>query len=77
MRVLQRAAQTLGDERALARYLHVPMPELFLWLRGDEEPPHTVFLRAVDLITEAMPAGDELPPPAGTNTEKKRPAGPS
>ena len=63
IRVLQRATQLLGDERRLARYLRVPMPELSQWMRGEEEVPQIVFLHAVDLLAEHGGAG-ETPPPA-------------
>lgn len=50
-RTLQKAAQLLGGERALARYLKVPMPDLFAWMRaGTMSPPESVFLKAVDLV---------------------------
>jgi hypothetical protein len=52
MRVLQRGAELLGSERALARYLRVPMPDLFLWLKGAERPTRATFLAAVDLLME-------------------------
>ena len=41
MRVLQRA-----------RELRVPMPELFVFLKGDEMPPKWVFLKAIDILLE-------------------------
>jgi hypothetical protein len=57
-RTLQRAAELVGGERALARYLRVPLPDLFAWMRpGAEPPPNPVFLRAVDLVLEDC--GDE------------------
>ena len=50
-RTLQKAAELLGGERALARFLKVPMPDLFAWMRpGAEQPPLPVFLKAVDLV---------------------------
>jgi hypothetical protein len=50
-RTLQKAAQLLGGDRALARYLKVPMPDLFVWMRpGAMSPPENVFLKAVDLV---------------------------
>ena len=57
-RTLQKAAEILGSERALARYLRVSMPDLFVWMRpGAEPPPVAVFLKAVDLILNDF--GDE------------------
>jgi hypothetical protein len=67
MRVLQRAAEILGSERALARELRVPMLELFMWLRGSERPTRPVFLAAVDILIEhddvnSLGAGASMPP---------------
>jgi hypothetical protein len=75
MRVLQRAVQMLGNERALARYLRVPMPELFMWLRGEDAPPQVIFLRAVDLLIDQDTAA--VPPAPIDNPESpKRPDAP-
>jgi hypothetical protein len=52
MRVLQRAVEILGSERALARELRVPLPELFTWLKGAERPTRPMFLAAVDVLIE-------------------------
>ena len=52
MRVLQRAAELLGGERALARRLHVSMPDLFAWLKGAERPTKTHFFAAIDVLIE-------------------------
>ena len=50
-RTLQKAAELLGSERALARYLNVPMPDVFVWMRpGALPPPEAIFLKAVDLV---------------------------
>jgi len=59
MRVLQRAAELLGSERALARKLRVPMPALFSWLKGTDKPPRALFLEAVDVL---IAHDDSLPP---------------
>jgi hypothetical protein len=57
-RTLQAAAAIVGGERALARFLKVPMPDLFVWMRaGAERPPVSVFLRAVDIVLHDL----ELP----------------
>ena len=57
-RTLQAAAAIVGGERALARFLKVPMPDLFAWMRpGAEQPPVSVFLRAVDMVLHDL----ELP----------------
>ena len=52
MRALQRAAELLGSERALARRLRAPMPDLLAWLDGTERPTKTMFLSAVDVLIE-------------------------
>lgn len=52
MRVLQRAAEVLGGERALARRLRVPMPSLLAWIRGNDRPTRTVFLETIDILIE-------------------------
>lgn len=51
-RVLQKAREIMGNDRALARELRLPMPELFAFLRGEDVPPKGVFLRAVDILLE-------------------------
>ena len=54
-RTLQKAAERLGGERALARYLKVSMPDLFAWMRpGSVPPPSAVFLRAVDVVLDDL-----------------------
>jgi hypothetical protein len=54
-RTLHKAAERLGGERALARYLKVPMPDLFAWMRpGSVPPPHSVFLKAVDVVLDDL-----------------------
>jgi hypothetical protein len=51
VRTLQAAAELLGSDRALARYLQVAMPDLFAWMHpGAEPPPLGVFLKAVDVV---------------------------
>jgi hypothetical protein len=68
MRVLQRAAEVLGSERALARRLRVPMPSLFAWIKGNDRPTRTVFLEAIDILVEhgdtSSLAGVAVKPPA-------------
>jgi hypothetical protein len=62
-RTLQRDAELLGGDRALARYLHVSLPNLFAWMRpGAEPPPNQVFLRAVDLVLEDCGDDDMVRP---------------
>ena len=65
MRVLQRAAELLGSERALARQLRISMPDLFMLLKGDERPTKQIFLEATDILMErgGVAGLDELLPP--------------
>jgi hypothetical protein len=70
--VLQRAVQLAGDERTLARYLRVPMPELFMWLKGEEMPPQIVFLRAVDLVAEQSFGEEPVPPVLDDNPDERQ-----
>jgi hypothetical protein len=59
-RTLQAAADILGGDRALARYLRVSMPDLFAWMRpGSEPPPTPIFLKAVDLVLNDLAESDE------------------
>jgi hypothetical protein len=51
-RTLERAAEMLGGEQALAEYLNVPPRRLDWWLRGDTELPTEIFLQLVDLLLE-------------------------
>jgi hypothetical protein len=59
VRTLAKAAELLGGERALARYLRVPMPELFVWMRGASPLPDSVFLRAVDLVLDDLELAEQ------------------
>jgi hypothetical protein len=52
-RTLLRALEIIGDQRSLARTLHVPALDLSAWLRGVETPPIAVFLAAVDIVDAA------------------------
>jgi hypothetical protein len=73
MRVLQRAAELLGSERALARALRVPIPDLFMWLRGSERPTRALFLAAVDILLErgdANPLGADASMPPRPNDKR-------
>lgn len=57
---LRAAAERIGGERALARYLRVSMPDLFAWMRaGAEPPPINVFLKAVDLLLDDADIDDQ------------------
>jgi hypothetical protein len=58
-RILQKAADLVGGQRALARYLRVPLPDIYAWMGpGAEPPPMTVFLKAVDLVLNDLDTPD-------------------
>jgi hypothetical protein len=50
VRVFRRAAELLGDERALARHLRMPSAQVAMILSGVERPLWAVFVEAVDLL---------------------------
>jgi hypothetical protein len=49
-RALHRACVVLGGIGALAQHLGVSEPALRAWLEGRDEPPHMVFLAAVEIV---------------------------
>lgn len=51
-RALRRAAEILGGEMQLSRYLRVSVLSVAVWTAGAEPPPTDVFLRAVDVIVD-------------------------
>lgn len=51
-RTLQKAAETAGGQKKLARLLRVPLAELEKWIADKDEPPMAVFLKAVDLVLD-------------------------
>jgi hypothetical protein len=58
-RTLQMAADRLGGLRPLARFLQVPLPDLYAWMRpGAEPPPMAIFLKAVDILLNGLSAQD-------------------
>ena len=61
LKTLERAAQLVGGEQALALHLRVTPSHLALWLKGLEEPTTEAFLQAVDLVSEHALA--QLPQP--------------
>ena len=67
-RTLQKAADSAGGHKKLARILRVPLADLEKWIADKDEPPMAIFLKAVDLVLEetsssgASEPGD-LPPP--------------
>jgi DNA-binding transcriptional regulator YiaG len=58
-RVLHRACQVLGGVEQLAEYLHVSLTMVHRWLEGEDVPPSSVFLKAVDLILPTWSPEDE------------------
>jgi len=66
-RTLQKAAETAGSQKKLARLLRVPLVDLEKWIAGKDEPPMAVFLKAVDLVlddTTSPGASEPGDPPA-------------
>jgi hypothetical protein len=53
------AAATIGGPARLAEFLDVPRSALARWLAGEEEPPHQVFLDALDVIADGPYASPE------------------
>jgi hypothetical protein len=49
-RILQCAAETLGDARRLADELRVPLAALQSWMSGDKATPFEVFSKALDIV---------------------------
>ena len=58
-RVLHRACQVLGGVEQLARHLKVPRATVHAWLEGEDMPPSSVFLQAVDLVVPAWGPEDD------------------
>jgi hypothetical protein len=58
-RVLHRACQILGGVEALARDLKVSRALLHAWLEGEDVPPSSIFLKAVDLVLPTWGAEDD------------------
>jgi DNA-binding transcriptional regulator YdaS (Cro superfamily) len=52
MRALQRAAELLGGQEALALYLHVGPLAVKFWITGSAGVPPDVFTKVVDLLTD-------------------------
>ncbi|HEY7238206.1 MAG TPA: hypothetical protein VH600_03495 [Burkholderiales bacterium] len=51
-RTLQKAADSTGGAKRLARLLRVPLGDLEKWIADKGEPPMAIFLKAVDLVLE-------------------------
>lgn len=58
-RVLHRACQILGGVDQLARHLKASRVLVHAWLEGEEVPPSSAFLKAVDLILPTWGPEDE------------------
>lgn len=58
-RVLHRACQIVGGVEKLAERLGVSRRLLHRWLEGEEAPPASVFLKAVDLVLPTWGPEDE------------------
>jgi hypothetical protein len=71
-RVLHRACQIMGGVDALARHLKVSRELLHAWLEGEDAPPASVFLRAVDLILPTWGPEDEALAKAISATRPKK-----
>jgi DNA-binding transcriptional regulator YdaS (Cro superfamily) len=52
MRALQRAAELLGGQEALALYLKVRPLGVKVWISGSASIPPDVFTKVVDLLAE-------------------------
>ena len=61
-RTLQKAAEAKGGSKKLARLLRVPLADLEKWIADKDEPPMSIFLKAVDLVLdESNPPGASEP----------------
>jgi hypothetical protein len=68
-RALQKAAELIGGQQKLCRYLHVPAAELQSWIDDKKVPPKGIFLRVVDFIIAETPA-------PGGSTDPEEPSAP-
>jgi len=51
--IITRAARAVGGEEALARLLQADAQEVKAWARGTREAPLGVYLKALDLLSDA------------------------
>jgi hypothetical protein len=65
-RTFQKAAELLGDRKALARELRVPLADLERWIAGTAKPPLQIFLRAIDLVLDETAPQGGLSDPSGS-----------
>jgi hypothetical protein len=63
-RTLQKAAELIGGRKELARHLQVPVADLEKWIACSATPPHTIFLKAIDLVLDETAP----PPPAASES---------
>jgi DNA-binding transcriptional regulator YdaS (Cro superfamily) len=57
---LEYAAKLVGGEDELARRLGVSRREVEVWISGDVPPPPKIFLKAIDIVSEATMARLEI-----------------
>jgi hypothetical protein len=60
-RTLQKASELVGGHLKLCRHLEVPSSALADWINDKGTPPLGVFLRAVDLVLNEVPAPGSEP----------------
>jgi len=71
-RVLHRACQILGGVEHLARHLKVSPFKVHAWLEGEDVPPPSIFLKAVDLILPTWGPEDDALAKAIAATRPKK-----
>ena len=71
-RVLHRACQILGGVQHLARHLKVSPVRVHAWLEGEDVPPSSIFLKAVDLILPTWGPEDDALAKAIAATRPKK-----
>jgi hypothetical protein len=71
-RVLHRACQVLGGVEQLSAYLKVSRTMLRRWLEGEDVPPPSIFLKAVDLILPTWGPEDDALAKAIAATRPKK-----
>lgn len=69
LRALRIAARQLGGEPQLRAYLSVPAPDLYRWMRGQEQVPQDVMTKVIAFLAEreaaaANPSPDSPATPA-------------
>ena len=57
VRLLERAAELMGGQEQLRRYLDVTAVQFGLWMQGHSKPPDQVFLRIADLLADRDSTG--------------------